>query len=79
MTPDDYGLRWSGPAHGWNGARRPTEPAAIARPLPAAGRRCGREPLPDAPDWTADEAARALLLAALPGEHAASADASTAR
>ncbi|MEV4756484.1 EboA domain-containing protein [Micromonospora sp. NPDC049559] len=42
------------------------EPAAIGRYFAAAGRRCGRAPLPDAAGWTADEAARALLLAALP-------------
>ncbi|MEO3930388.1 EboA domain-containing protein [Micromonosporaceae bacterium B7E4] len=42
------------------------EPAAIGRLFAAAGRRCGRAPLPDLPDWTADDAARVLLLAALP-------------
>jgi hypothetical protein len=41
-------------------------PGAIARLLPAAGRRCGRGPLSTVAGWTADEAARALLLAALP-------------
>lgn len=44
------------------------DPAAIARPFAAAGRRCGRAPLPAAPGWTADAAARALLLVALPPE-----------
>ncbi|GAA3744918.1 EboA domain-containing protein [Plantactinospora mayteni] len=42
------------------------EPAALGRLFAAAGRRCGRTPLPDLPDWTADDAARVLLLAALP-------------
>ncbi|MEU6719162.1 EboA domain-containing protein [Nonomuraea sp. NPDC046802] len=42
------------------------QPTMIARSFAAAGRRTGRTPLPDVPDWTADEAARALLLAALP-------------
>jgi hypothetical protein len=42
------------------------EPAAIARLFAAAGRRCGRDALPDAPDWTADDAARVVLLTALP-------------
>ncbi|WP_431973952.1 EboA domain-containing protein [Micromonospora haikouensis] len=46
------------------------EPATVARFVAAAARRCGRGPLPDAPGWTADEAARALLLAALPADHA---------
>ncbi|MEV5692671.1 EboA domain-containing protein [Micromonospora globbae] len=50
------------------------EPATITRFFPAAGRRCGRAALPDAPGWTADEAARALLLATLPGDHARYAD-----
>jgi hypothetical protein len=64
------------------------EPAALAALFPAAGRRCGRGPLPDpdlalhpalaldedtGPDpapgpvgWTVDDAARVLLLTALP-------------
>ncbi|MGW3341834.1 EboA domain-containing protein [Nonomuraea rubra] len=41
-------------------------PGAFPRSFAAAGRRTGRAPLPGAPGWTADEAARALLLAALP-------------
>ncbi|SEG91906.1 hypothetical protein SAMN05444920_107386 [Nonomuraea solani] len=41
-------------------------PETIRRSFAAAGRRTGRAPLPGAPGWTADEAARALLLAALP-------------
>ncbi|MEU6204301.1 EboA domain-containing protein [Micromonospora musae] len=51
------------------------DPATITRFFPAAGRRCGRAALPDAPGWTADEAARALLLTALPTDHAGYADA----
>ncbi|MFI7607909.1 EboA domain-containing protein [Micromonospora sp. NPDC049366] len=47
------------------------DPATITRAFPAAGRRCGRDELPDAPGWTADEAARTLLLTALPRDHAA--------
>nr|WP_212808771.1 EboA domain-containing protein [Micromonospora endophytica] len=50
------------------------QPAAISRYFPAAGRRCGRADLPDLPGWTADEAARALLLATLPAEHAEQAE-----
>ena len=45
-------------------------PAAIGALFPAAGRRCGRGPLPGgAPGlagWTVDDAARVLLLTALP-------------
>jgi L-ribulose-5-phosphate 3-epimerase len=42
------------------------EPDAIGRLFPAAGRHCGRDtPLP-LDGWTAQDAARALLLAALP-------------
>ncbi|WP_433430208.1 EboA domain-containing protein [Nonomuraea sp. CA-141351] len=41
-------------------------PETAARSFAAAGRRAGRAPLRDVPGWTADEAARALLLAALP-------------
>jgi hypothetical protein len=40
------------------------DPASIARLFPAAGRHCGRAPLPNG--WTADEAARVRLLTALP-------------
>ncbi|MEV4389024.1 EboA domain-containing protein [Micromonospora sp. NPDC049580] len=50
------------------------EPTAIARLFAAVGRRCGRAALPDAPGWTADDAARVLLLTALPGEHASYAE-----
>jgi hypothetical protein len=47
------------------------EPAAVRRRFPAAGRNVGREPLDPERDpadvhaWTVDDAARALLLAAL--------------
>ncbi|MFY1578067.1 EboA domain-containing protein [Verrucosispora sp. WMMD703] len=51
-----------------------TDPTAIARFFPAAGRRCGRHDLPDLPGWTADEAARAVLLASLPTDHAEQAE-----
>lgn len=40
------------------------DPAVVRTRFPAAGRRCGRGHL--ATDWTVDDAARALLLAALP-------------
>ncbi|MEU8817638.1 EboA domain-containing protein [Actinoplanes sp. NPDC048796] len=42
------------------------EPGAVAGLFPAAGRRYGRDPLGDG--WATDEAARALLLAAVPPE-----------
>lgn len=42
------------------------EPLAIAVLFPAAGRHCGREDLRGAPGWTADDAARVVLLAAVP-------------
>jgi hypothetical protein len=60
--------------HPWVGeavGRVAAEPDAIGRLFPAAGRRCGRAPLSEAPGWTADEAARALLLATLPAERVA--------
>jgi hypothetical protein len=44
------------------------DPKALGGLFPAAARRCGRGPLPAAPGWTVDQAARALLLAALPSE-----------
>ncbi|GGL04548.1 hypothetical protein Sme01_65900 [Sphaerisporangium melleum] len=46
-------------------------PETAGRSFAQAGRRAGRAPLPDVPGWTADEAARALLLAALPPGRAA--------
>ncbi|QFY10122.1 sugar phosphate isomerase [Nonomuraea phyllanthi] len=45
-------------------------PETIGRSFTQAGRRAGRTPLPAVPGWTADEAARALLLAALPADRA---------
>ena len=46
------------------------DPGAVGGLFPAAGRRCGRGPLDPAAGarfgWTVDDAARALLLAALP-------------
>jgi hypothetical protein len=62
------------PGEGWlaDALRRvAAEPATIALLFPQAGRRCGRGPLAGAPGWTVDEAARALLLAALPSDAAA--------
>ncbi|MFI5844599.1 EboA domain-containing protein [Catenuloplanes sp. NPDC051500] len=41
------------------------EPPSIARLYPAAGRHTGRDALPGVPGWTADAAARAVLLGAL--------------
>jgi hypothetical protein len=49
-------------------ARVAAEPTAIAHLFPAAGRHCGRGPLAALPDWSTDDAARALLLLALPGD-----------
>ncbi|MFC4588525.1 EboA domain-containing protein [Sphaerisporangium corydalis] len=44
---------------------------ALAALFPAAGRACGRGPIPSRPGWTVDQAVRAELLAALPGKGAA--------
>jgi hypothetical protein len=45
-------------------------PSHIRTAFPAAGRHCGRRPLPetatDFPGWTVDDGARALMLVALP-------------
>ncbi|MGC5020837.1 EboA domain-containing protein [Micromonospora sp. DT47] len=75
MTPDRLRAALEGvPDPDWLATalrRVATEPATIARFFPAAGRRCGRAELPDAPGWTADEAARALLLAVLPADQVA--------
>lgn len=46
-------------------AEAATDPERVARLFATAGRHCGRSPLPDAPGWSADEAARALLLRTL--------------
>jgi hypothetical protein len=48
-------------------ARVRTDPARSPRLFAQADRKMGREPLPGAPDWTAGQAARAVLLAALDG------------
>jgi hypothetical protein len=47
-------------------SRVAADPGALGSLFPAVGRRCGRGPLPGVRDWTVDEAARVLLLAALP-------------
>ncbi|MEU8255134.1 EboA domain-containing protein [Micromonospora inaquosa] len=74
MTPDSLRAALGGvPDPDWldTALRRvTTEPTAITRLFPAVGRRCGRAALPDAPGWTADDAARVLLLTSLPDEHA---------
>ncbi|MFC7546050.1 EboA domain-containing protein [Plantactinospora sp. GCM10030261] len=57
------------PDEGWlaDAVRRVgSQPAALPRLFAAAGRRCGRAELPDAPGWSADDAARVVLLTALP-------------
>jgi hypothetical protein len=67
MTPDH--LRHDTPSNPWLDAalaRVGEEPAAIDALFPAAGRQCGRAPLPETPGWTVDAAARARLLLALP-------------
>ncbi|TYB37242.1 sugar phosphate isomerase [Micromonospora sp. AP08] len=79
MTPDRLRAALRGvPDPRWLDAalrRVATEPAAIPRLFALAARRCGRGPLPDPPGWTVDEAARTLLLTALPADHAATAEA----
>jgi hypothetical protein len=65
MTLDDLRAALAGNA--WLSEALATvaaDPKAIARLFPAVGRTVGRDPLGQVPDWTADEAARALLLAA---------------
>ncbi|MET7865498.1 EboA domain-containing protein [Micromonospora taraxaci] len=78
MTPDSLRAALRGvPDPDWldTALRRvAAEPTEITRLFPAAGRRCGRGALPGAPDWTADDAARVLLLTALPRDHAAYAE-----
>jgi hypothetical protein len=41
------------------------DPAGIRVLFPGVGRRCGRGPLPGMGEWTVDDAARTLLIAAL--------------
>lgn len=59
-------------------ARLARDPGAVAELFPAVGRRCGRGPLRgDAPElaaWTVDDAARVLLLTAMPLRGAALAE-----
>ncbi|WP_405009995.1 EboA domain-containing protein [Kitasatospora sp. NBC_01539] len=55
-------------------ADRDTRASVLGRRLAAAARRCGRSPLPTVPGWTADEAARAVLLGAVGLEGAALAE-----
>lgn len=47
-------------------ARIAADPQAIHVLMPAAGRQCGRGPLPGVPGWRIDDAARLRLLTALP-------------
>jgi hypothetical protein len=42
------------------------QPGAIGKLVPAAGRRCGRTPLSTLDGWTIDDAARVVLLSAVP-------------
>ncbi|MEU4552969.1 EboA domain-containing protein [Micromonospora violae] len=78
MTPDSLRAALGGvPDPDWldTALRRvAAEPTAITRLFPAVGRRCGRAALPEAPGWTADDAARVLLLTSLPGDHASYAE-----
>ncbi|NED58568.1 sugar phosphate isomerase [Micromonospora aurantiaca] len=78
MTPDRLRAALRGvPDPQWLDAalrRVATEPTAVERFFAAAARRCGRGPLPDLPGWTADDAARALLLTALSNGHAVAAE-----
>lgn len=70
MTLDD--LRAALPDNAWLTDAQATvaeSPEAIAHLFPQAGRKVGRDPV--TPGWTADEAARVLLLAALPAANAA--------
>jgi len=72
MGPDRLRAALEGvPDPGWltEALRRvAAEPSALPRIFASVGRNCGRAELPDAPGWTADDAARALLLIALPAE-----------
>src|SRR5687767_1612374 len=59
------------PPQGWLGEaleRVAADPGTIGKLFPAVGRRVGREPLAGVPGWSADEAARVQLLAALPAD-----------
>jgi hypothetical protein len=69
MTLDDLRAALTAvPATGWlagaeAGVR--AEPDTVGRFFAQTDRRLGRDPLPDAPQWTAGQAGRAILLAAL--------------
>jgi len=72
MTPDELRAALAQAAADWvdEAVRQiQADPGAIARLFPRAARACGRAPLIG--DWTADEAARALLLLALPADRVA--------
>jgi hypothetical protein len=58
----DEGARWLETAT----ERVRADAGALAALFPAAGRACGRGPVPGEPGWTVDEAVRARLLLALP-------------
>jgi hypothetical protein len=76
VVPDELRAALSVQSDSWldDALRRvAAEPSAIARIFPAAGRHCGRDPLPGSHwpqvsgfGWTVDDAARVLLLIALP-------------
>lgn len=76
MTPDDLraALDLTPEAAAWlEDSRRKIadDPARLAVLFPAAGRKVGRGALESLTGWTADDAARALLLDALPRPRAA--------
>ena len=73
-TLDDLRKALGPGAHDWlddAAARVRNEPQALAPLFARAGRKLGKEPLPDAPGWTAGRAGRALLLAGQPAERVA--------
>ena len=69
MTPDELrAVVARVPGHDWlidAEARVRTDPDAAAPLFARAGRKLGRQPLPDRPGWTAGLAGRILLLLAL--------------
>nr|WP_062331599.1 EboA domain-containing protein [Herbidospora sakaeratensis] len=76
MTPDDLraALDLGPQAEEWLSSARAQvadDPARLAVLFPAAGRKVGRGALDGLTGWTADDAARALLLDALPRPRAA--------
>jgi hypothetical protein len=73
MTPagleDLLAARLAADARAWLAEARDkvaVDPAAIRVLFPAAGRKCGRGPLGEDEGWTVDDAARTVLIAALP-------------